>query len=73
MSSRRLLLASLLLASAMGCIALALRGASHAVAVADRQRAAVEVPASSYVPFGIALVLLVAGVVVLVSAVRRRQ
>jgi hypothetical protein len=73
MSSGRLLVASLLLALAMGCLALAVRGAAQVVAAADGPRGAVEVPASSYVPLGIALVLLVAGVVVLVSAVRRRQ
>jgi hypothetical protein len=31
------------------------------------------VPAATYIPFGMALVLLVAGVVVLVSALWRRQ
>lgn len=73
MSSGRLLVASLLLSLAMGCLGLALRGAAHVVAAADRPRAAVEVPASSYVPFVLAVGLLVAGVVVLVSAVRHRQ
>src|SRR4051812_49941840 len=61
MSSGRLLVASLLLTLAMVSLGVALRGAAHVVAAADRPRGAVEVPASSYVPFGIALVLLVAG------------
>ena len=73
MSSRRLLVASLLLALAMGCLGLALRAAAQVAAAADGPRASVDIPASTYVSIGIALVLLVAGVVVLVSAVRRRQ
>ena len=73
MSSGRLLVASLLLALAMGCLGLAVHGAASVVAGADRPRGTVEVPASSYVALGVALLLLVAGVVVLVSAVRRRQ
>ncbi len=73
MSSGRLLVASLLFCLAMGCIALAVRGAAAAFAASDGPRPMAEVPASSYVPFGIAMVLLIAGVVVLVSAVLRRR
>ena len=73
MSSGRLLVASLLLALAMGCLGLAVHSASSVIAGADRPRGTVDVPASSYVALVVALVLLVAGVVVLVSAVRRRQ
>jgi hypothetical protein len=73
MSSGRLLVASLLLALAMGSLALAVHSAGSVLAGADQPRGTVQVPTSSYVALVVALVLLLAGVVVLVSAVRRRQ
>ena len=70
MSSRRLLLASLLLAVAMACVALALRAVTPAFAASDRPGGGA-MPRSAYVPLGLALAFLVAGVGVLLSAFRK--
>ena len=72
-SSGRLLLASLLLVLAMGCVGLGLRAAAPAFAAKDRPGATDALPASSYVPLVLALVLMVGGVVVLISALRHRK
>jgi uncharacterized membrane protein YozB (DUF420 family) len=70
MSSRRLLLASLLLALAMACVVLALRAVTPAFAASDRPGGEV-LPRSAYVPLGLAAALLLAGVGVLLSAFRK--